>query len=198
MMMVVLVHTLINSYGCVQQEMIRFPLLCFTMPLFAFISGYFSKPEQQLKKNINLLLIPCLVFTLINDGIQYIVNPNYYFSLKTPGFAMWYLWALFVYRSILPYIYKIPHVILLSFVLTWCAGLYTGINSVLSLSRIICFLPYFLLGNKIAHEQKYIKMKESLLHKNVTRGGNSSFANLLFMGDIYLSISRIYDSDRFQ
>ena len=45
MLLVVIVHTLINSYGDVGQELIRFFCLCYTMPMFAFISGWFSKEE---------------------------------------------------------------------------------------------------------------------------------------------------------
>ena len=166
MMMVVLVHTLINSYGSVQQEMIRFPLLCYTMPMFTFISGYFSKPIQNLKKKVKQLLIPCIIFTLINDGIQILVNPEYHLSLVTPGFAMWYLWALFIYRTILPYVHKMPYIVIISFIFSWVAGFYNGINATLSMSRIICFFPYFLLGYKVAHDSKYTKLQQYILGTN--------------------------------
>lgn len=146
MVLVVIAHTLINSYGCVMQEMIRFFCLCYTMPMFTFISGWFSKEYGPLKKNIHGLLLPCIMMTLVNDGIQLLVNPNYHFDLKTPGFAMWYLWALFVYRLSLPFLLKIPYVVIWSFLLSWIAGFIPQIDSTFSLSRIICFLPYFLLG----------------------------------------------------
>lgn len=45
MLLVIVAHTLINSYGHPGMESIRFVCLCFTMPLFTFISGYLSKPE---------------------------------------------------------------------------------------------------------------------------------------------------------
>lgn len=104
MMMVVLAHTLTNSYGCKEHEMIRFLLLCFTMPLFMFISGYLSKPESSFPNSFRYLLVPFIVLTFVYDGIQYLVNPSYVFSWKTPGFAMWYLWTLFIYRVSLRYL----------------------------------------------------------------------------------------------
>lgn len=148
--------------------MIRFFCLCYTMPMFTFISGYLSKPKSPFRKNVTTLLIPCILFTLINDVVQLLVCPNYHFTLTTLGFAMWYLWALFVYRISLPYLLKIPHVIILSFVLTWIVGFIPYINRTMSLSRIICFLPYFLLGYKIANEKYFHKYKLLVL---APRGG---------------------------
>lgn len=171
MLLVVIVHTLNNSYGSVGQEMIRFFCLCYTMPMFTFISGYFSKPDSSFRKNVTSLLIPCILFTLVNDGVQLLVCPNYHFTLTTPGFAMWYLWALFVYRISLPYLAKIPYVVILSFVITWIVGFIPQINNTFSLSRIFCFLPYFLLGYKMAHEECFLKYKTLLLTQFNKWGG---------------------------
>jgi len=162
MLLVVIVHTLNNSYGDVGQEMIRFFCLCYTMPMFAFISGYLSKPDTSFRKNVTTLLVPCILFTLVNDGVQLLVCPDYHIGLRTlvtPGFAMWYLWVLFVYRVLLPHLLKIPHIIVLSFVLTWMVGFIPQINRTMSLSRIFCFLPYFLLGYRIANDGCFHKLK---------------------------------------
>ena len=169
MLLVVIVHTLTNSYGHVGQEMIRFFCLCYTMPMFTFISGYFSKPTTSFKKNVTSLLLPCLLFTLINDGIQLLVCPNYRISWTTPGFSMWYLWVLFIYRISLRYLLKIPYVIPLSFVLTWIVGLFPQINVHFSLSRVFCFLPYFLLGYKIANNSRWLSCKA--LNNKMLYGG---------------------------
>lgn len=85
MILVIIAHTLINSYGDKGMEYIRFICLCYTMPIFTFISGYLSKKEQSLKKNCIRLLLPCIIFTIINDLVQEWVNPNYIFSWKQPG-----------------------------------------------------------------------------------------------------------------
>lgn len=82
MLLVVIVHTLINSYGDVGQELIRFFCLCYTMRMFAFISGWFSKGELNFRKNIKQLLVPCIVMTILNDGIMYALNPQYHLNFK--------------------------------------------------------------------------------------------------------------------
>ena len=171
MLLVVIVHTLNNSYGDVGQEMIRFFCLCYTMPMFTFISGYLSKPDSSFRKNVTTLLYPCILFTLVNDGIQLLVNQNYHFTLTTPGFAMWYIWALFIYRILLPYLLKIPYVVILSFILTWIVGFIPQIDSTFSLSRVFCFLPYFLLGYKVANDECLYKYKELILTQFNKSGG---------------------------
>ena len=192
MLLVVIVHTLYNSYGHVGQEMIRFFCLCYTMPMFTFISGYFSKPTTSFKKNVTSLLLPCLLFTLINDGIQLLVCPNYRISWTTPGFAMWYLWALFIYRVSLRYLLKIPYVIPLSFVLTWIVGLFPQINVHFSLSRVFCFLPYFLLGYKIANNSRWLSCKA--LNNKMLYGGGAA-VGVRCLGTFYLLFPWVYDSN---
>lgn len=153
MIMVIMAHMLDNSYGCVQHEMLRFPLLCFTMPLFTFISGYLAKENPNTVKDIRSLLLPYMLFTIVYDILMVYVNPAYEFSWKRPGFAMWYLFILFVYRQVLPYIIRIPHIVLGTFVLSWVVGLIPQIGADYNLSRLFCFLPYFLLGYKVKQDK---------------------------------------------
>lgn len=166
MLFVIIAHTLNNSYGHYSMELIRFYCLCFTMPLFTFISGFLSKPEIALKKDIKHLLLPCLLFTIINDLISWAVIPDYTFTWKRPGFAMWYLWVLFIYRISLPWLIRIPMILPISFVLSWLAGFMPWLDADFQLHRIICFLPWFLLGY-------YSKKSDFISNKliNVNIGG---------------------------
>ena len=154
MLLVITAHTLTNSYGYWGMEIIRFYCLCFTMPLFTFISGYLSKPEARLEKNVRHLLLPCVIFTIVNDCIRMIVDQNYTFTWKQPGFAMWYLWVLFVFRISLPLLVRIPHILPISFILSWLVGFVPFAGVDFSLQRIICFLPWFLLGYKLKKKKK--------------------------------------------
>ena len=170
MLLVIIGHTLLNSYGDDSIEYIRFICRCFTMPLFTFISGYLTKKEQAFWKNVKYLLYPCLLFTVVNDILQILVTPNYVFSWKQPGFAMWYLLALFIYRVLLPYLLRIKYVLLLSFLLSWLVGFIPFIGNDYSLSRIFCFLPYFLLGYFVAHENRFSIIKDAIFTKLNWRG----------------------------
>lgn len=196
MVLVVIVHTLINSYGDVGQEIIRFFCLCYTMPMFAFISGWFSKEKSDIRKNVKHLFLPCIVMTIVNDGIMYAVNPQYHLNVLTPGFAMWYLWALFVYRSILPYIVRIPHVIFLSFILSWVVGVIPQINANYSASRSVCFLPYFLLGHKMARDIQLSKIHVNIMKPMIILTGGISVHRIYELVDFHPPLSWIYNSYR--
>lgn len=104
------------------------------------------------------------------DGKLLQVTPNYVFSWKQPGFAMWYLLALFIYRVLLPYLLRIKYVITLSFLLSWLVGFIPFIGNDYSLSRIFCFLPYFLLGYFVAHENRFSIIKDAIFTKLNWRG----------------------------
>lgn len=173
MLLVIMVHTLYNSYGHYSMELIRFYCLTFTMPLFTFISGFLSKPEFALKKNFKQLLIPCIVFTIINDLVCLLVNPDYTFTWKRTGFAMWYLWVLFFYRISLPMLIRIPYIIPISFLLSWLVGFLPWFGVDFQLQRMVCFLPWFLLGYKLSTANN---IKNILI--NVINGGGKWYALL--------------------
>jgi fucose 4-O-acetylase-like acetyltransferase len=105
-------------------------------------------------------------------------------NLFTPGFAMWYLWALFVFRTVLPYLLKIQHIIPISFVISWIAGFIDGIDSTFSLSRIICFLPYFLMGYSLKQSKFAVNDGKTLIYKLLSGGGNSTF--IFSLGGVHL------------
>lgn len=119
----------------------------FHMPLFIFVSGYFSKNINKCTENIiKKLIVPYIFFNLLFYALAYIYTGKNMFSLIYPGWTLWYLISLFFWRFSLKYLIKIKNVIILSFI----AGLFIGIipkwSTVLSLSRTIAFLPFFLLG----------------------------------------------------
>lgn len=152
---VIVGHTLNNSFGDAGQARIFFICRIFAMPMFAFISGWMSRPNVDFSKMVRRLLIPLIVFTAISDLVMWLVVPGYRLSALEPGFATWYLWALFVWRLSLPLMLRVPGVVLLSFVVSWAVGFLSFVGAVGSFSRIICFLPFFMLGYKVGHNVKF-------------------------------------------
>lgn len=115
----------------------------FHMPLFSFISGYFSKhAEKGRKQAFSVLLLPYLLVNtvfVILDREQ--VNP-----LLAPYGPMWYPLALFFWRMVLPEIGRLKKSWLwgLGFALV-CLVLTPGKNYV-AFQNAITFFPCFLLG----------------------------------------------------
>ena len=122
-----------------------------TMSLFTMISGFFFK-ERKTEDVVSSYLIPCILFSIV-----YIIwarfSPVSYMHdnpVSRLGYAMWYLWVLFFYNLITPYLlakYKIEFIIAASivsaFFLCQCPGIEA--NDFHS-SRFFSHYPFFLIG----------------------------------------------------
>lgn len=123
-----------------------FFIYSFHMPLFVFVSGFFSKDVDKARETaFARLLLPYFFFNTIMSLYAYATDLTS-FCLLTPVYVNWYLLALFVWRILLKDLIKIRGVLPFSFV----AGLFIGFlpeaTNLLAISRVICFLPFFLLG----------------------------------------------------
>lgn len=77
--------------------------MTFTMPLFIVISGYFYK-KHGIKHNLRKYLYPCVLISVVNLTIAKL-SPAPFMSdrpLSYLGYAMWFLWVLFIYSIITP------------------------------------------------------------------------------------------------
>ncbi|MCT2195201.1 acyltransferase family protein [Paenibacillus sp. p3-SID1389] len=127
----------------------------FHMPLFIFISGYFSKnigSDNYGKRIIANLLIPYLIFeTLYSLFDYYLITDNQEkltFTYLTPYWIMWFLVSMICWKLVLPYTAKIKPWI--SLTLTIIAGIAIGYAGDVayygSISRTIAFFPFFISG----------------------------------------------------
>lgn len=131
------------------------------MPLFVFISGYFSK-IRSLSETFRGCLR--LFETLYIWNILYcLFDPSTDLTLARlfkPAFAYWYLMCLIIWRfmlQIIPLIkVKLKIVVLLSFVVGILWGFLNIDGSFMSNSRVIAFFPFFLFGY-YAREKGLIK-----------------------------------------
>ncbi|MGN1266628.1 MAG: acyltransferase family protein [Dorea sp.] len=126
---------------------LKWMISSFHMPAFIFISGYFSKRELPITKLIQRLVIPYLVYEAIYYLFYtFITHKETKLYLLYPKFSLWYLFALFVWRVITPWVKKIPYHMILSIL----AGLLIGYSHMkgnyLTLPRILVFYPFFLAG----------------------------------------------------
>lgn len=125
----------------------------FHMPLFVFISGYFSKRTNNIEnKTIKNILIPFFIFNTlymltIEDG-QYI---NIFDKLKNinifrASYLYWYLLSLFFWKTFSKYIEKFKLSMILLFLLSLYIGIIKDANRFLAIGRTIAFFPFFMLG----------------------------------------------------
>ena len=124
-------------------------IYAFHMPLFVFVSGYFSKHISYRQKNIDTLIYPFVLFQLLTILYSKIIP---YFPIKEsffyPNNQLWYLLALFWWRTFVPYriFFKRNLVIIAAFIVSLSVGFFQDLNGFLGLFKTAYFLPFFLLG----------------------------------------------------
>ncbi len=127
-------------------------ILCFVMPSFVFVTGYFAK-SMAIENNPKRIRIYnfILLYIIMQAVKRYILGGS---SFLKPAYANWFIWACIVWYTILPLATKLKPVY--GMVSTVLAGLLCGldptVSSTLQISRVICFFPYFLLGYYISPE----------------------------------------------
>jgi len=161
MFFVVLGHLLERYiYSSVAIRTIYIFIYLFHMPIFIFISGYFSKNPSKCRKGVfEGLLLPYILFDLIWYGLIWVATGEMLFSFTHPGWTLWYLISLFFWKMLLKPLLKIPYIIPISFAVGLAAGGTPYINQFFSISRTLVFLPFFLLG-VITTEEKIEKIKK--------------------------------------
>lgn len=121
----------------------------FHMPMFIFISGYFSKFSK--KNIINYFGIYIIYQTLYCLFDRYVLIQETTLRYTTPFWIMWYMFAIIIW-TLLIRIFDVKSkkngiaLIFISVVISILAGFCDKIEYYFSLSRIITFFPYFLLG----------------------------------------------------
>lgn len=132
------------------------------MPLFVFCSGYFSLTQTPHKVVVKAIC-PYFAFQIIYFlFFRYILDQKITLNFTTPIWTLWYLLAIFMWSLMLP-VFKVKnsrlrkYAILTAFLLGLIAGYDQTIGYYLSLSRIIMFFPFFLLGYYLRLADKDIK-----------------------------------------
>lgn len=123
-------------------------ILCisFPMPVFVFISGYLSKRKTDydtyIVKAIKSCLVPYLVFNILY-GLPSIKSA---LSILSPKWTLWYLLSLFSWKVLSQVFIKVKFIFPIAILLSLYIGLFDSMGAFLSLSRTICFFPFFIAG----------------------------------------------------
>lgn len=139
-----------------------------TMPAFCFISGMFTTKkytrEGWAEKLVVNLFVPYVIFNLL----WWALFSRSLNTLFNPWYHIWYLLSLFCWRLMVIPFSKIRFSFLFSIAAALICGL-TPADRMLSISRTICFFPYFLAGY-YADKETVLKLGNSLLKKILATG----------------------------
>lgn len=134
----------------------------FHMPAFVFVSGYLSKNVDKARQTaFTTFFLPFLLFNILWNGIAAIVTWDLdKFSFITPGWALWYLMSMFLWKISLKDLVRIKYIVPISFIVGLGAGIFGEFNGILSLSRTLVFFPFFLIGY-FTSEDRFFKLKKT-------------------------------------
>lgn len=123
----------------------------FHMPAFVFVSGFFSKSFVRKPKTSKLAGF--LLLYLAIKGLQWLLKtvwagePTAFRLFYTSG-TSWYMFCMFIWYCVIPYVSKIRPVLSLSVAIL--VGALVGTDSAVSLflgtSMFAAFFPFFLVG----------------------------------------------------
>ncbi len=120
-------------------------ILCFLMPTFIFVQGFFSKRIARDDKKRRIILNYIILYFVFQIIKMVIFEKKYIFS---PQYGNWFLVACILWYAIIPLFdrmkwqYGIISAVLMA--LLW--GTNPAKNNILGLSRVIVYFPYFLCG----------------------------------------------------
>lgn len=130
-------------------------LFFFHMQAMTFISGYFSKNLEKIRSNaFATIFIPYLILNVCMYLYNIFILHVDYFGIRLlrPYWGMWYLLALFIWKFFLKDLIKIHFLLPFSIILAVLCGFSGEFSEYLALSRLVCFLPFFLLGYYCSRE----------------------------------------------
>lgn len=146
-------------------------LIIIIMPLLFFVSGYFSKVDENTEiKAFKGILIPYIFFCTLWIAFTIIVLGSNFPKMPyiVPARGLWYLLTLFMMRLFLPIFVKIKHVFWIMVILSLLIGLITFETNIFSFTKFIYYLPIFMLGYYFKNSEYYLntinpKLKELFL-----------------------------------
>lgn len=89
-----------------------------------------------------------LLIFIITSIIYYPISgyPTVIGILLAPYYTLWFLLSIFYWYVLTQIILKLPHPLVISFIIAILIGYTDKIGPILSLSRSLSFLPFFLIG----------------------------------------------------
>lgn len=126
---------------------LRLVIMTVQMPLFLFLCGYFGKNVQRRRSAaLRDYLLPFLVFNTLYYLIRDEQMEGLRYGFLRPLNMYWFLLTLLLIRLLVPELLRIRHLLPLSILAALLIGFDTSFGRTLSLSRTVCFLPFYLMG----------------------------------------------------
>ena len=147
-------------------EILRIYIYFFHIPAFSFISGYFAR-KNNFQLLIQKLLVPYIIFQVIYYIMYTGIGHDVEFTLLSPFFTLWYLLALFVWRLVIDPLSKWKHLLPISVIGSVMIGFFPECGDIISLSRIVAFFPFFVMGHQF-NKKKFDQITNNDLFRSAS------------------------------
>lgn len=126
----------------------------FHMPVFIVIAGYFSRSfdlrPDRVWKLVTQLLVPYVIFEVAFTVFERLTeHPSQPLTIIDPYWVLWFLPALFIWRLTTPIWQVIRQPVAVSVAIGAVATMANGIGDDLQLSRVLQFMPFYVLGLRL-------------------------------------------------
>lgn len=124
-------------------------LYMFHMPLFAFVSGYFSCKSKRTTKQKVIETFKLYVFTQVFYTLFYkffFNSPELKLEMLLPQWTLWYLLSLTCWYIISDYVGDKKKWLVATLIISMLVGFDASVGTIFSVSRTLFFLPFFILG----------------------------------------------------
>lgn len=185
--LVVLGH-LLEATSSWDADIIRLPLTIiymFHMPAFIFLSGITAK-RHNLRRRVGVFLVLLLTFQGLYYGAVWLSPLERDFSPFMPFWLLWFLLSMIWWLLLLPLVWRIPRTaVAASVVIAISAGAIDEMGYAFSISRVLVFLPFFIVG--AVYGQRILELASSLPRrmKACAAAACLVFGWLLFSADIH-------------
>lgn len=122
------------------------------MPIFIFLSGYFSTSKYNLRNFFRSCFIPYLLFDVAYNLFLFAFGGDYNFNVLFPSFVLWYILCIGIQRGINSFVAGrrawIFGVMIVSVMVSFMSpSVNITMWKFLSLGRMFLLFPVFMLGN---------------------------------------------------
>ena len=134
------------------------------MPMFIFISGYFSKSDYSLKKFIKGILIPYISFDIIFNLFNLVGGGDYNFIIIIADNVYWYILCIGLMRLLNKYTKNSIIVVIVSVIISFISfRAPENIWRILSLGRVFLLYPLFYIGVNLTPNNLLVFKKHKVL-----------------------------------
>jgi fucose 4-O-acetylase-like acetyltransferase len=127
----------------------------FHIPLFVFVTGYFSKKLDKLGHLVVLYVVFETLYTILDFYLNHRTQLKFTFFM--PYWVTWYLLAVVLWKIILPYFTRLKYPVLIASILAVLAGYASSeLGYFLSISRAVNFFPFFLAGYYLNRDSLHV------------------------------------------